>query len=304
MESLILDKTGIGIEQEAWIVDAYGKPVTIINGKPAYLALRDTLEQQTGQEPTYLSAELLSCQAEVKTLELHSSPKDALREIREHLNTVNSVLSSLGNGLQLETEAYKDMRGIDLIAADPDAPSYRRVLEWSATDSGCELLRKTAICSMQLCVSSGLDNMAEISKLELLARCYDYLSGNYQGIQELNNFSPRLGIIEDLIISVKRDNFNQLRLLEQSNRKDTWITRPDNLSVSDLIQWYLAHSGVETVSEMDSKDAHGLLLKGKMRKGTLDLVCMEHRWADACENLDLVASKINDMHNRMMDTCI
>ena len=66
----------------------------------------------------------------------------------------------------------------------------------------------------------------------------------------------------------------------------------------------MAHSGVAKLSNMNSKDAHGLLLKGKLKPGTLDLVCMEHRWADACENLDLVAGKINDMHNRMMDACI
>lgn len=304
MNTLILDRTGVGIEQEAWIVDAYGKPVTTIKGRPAYLAVRDELEQQTGEDPTYLSAELLSCQAEVKTLELHSSPTQAISEIQERLAQVNTALGSLQNGYHLETVAYKDMRGVDLVAADPNAPSYKRVQEWSSTDAGRELLRKTAICSMQLCVSHGLSTLDQDQKLELLARCYDYLSKHYGVIQELNAHSPRLGIIEDLIISVKRDNFNKLGLLSDSNRSETWITRPENLNVSDLIGWYLAHSGVETVSEMDSKDAHGLLLKGKMRKGTLDLVCMEHRWADADTNLSLVAGKINDMHKRMIDACL
>lgn len=303
MDTLILDRTGVGIEQEAWIVDAYGKPVTIINGQPAYLAVRNQIQQQTGEDPTYLSAELLSCQAEVKTLELHSSANQAIGEIKERLALVDSALGSLQNGYHLETVAYKDMYGVDLVAADPDAPSYRRVQEWSSTDSGRELLRKTAICSMQLCVSDGLRTLDQQEKLALLARCYGFLSKHYEEIQELNAHSPRLGIIEDLIIAVKRDNFNRLGLLADSNRSETWITRPDELSVSDLIGWYLAHSGVETISEMDSKDAHGLLLKGKMRKGTVDLVCMEHRWADADTNLSLVAGKINDMHKRMMDAC-
>ena len=131
MDTLILDRTGVGIEQEAWIVDAYGKPVTIINGQPAYLAVRNQIQQQTGEDPTYLSAELLSCQAEVKTLELHSSANQAIGEIKERLALVDSALGSLQNGYHLETVAYKDMREVDLVAADPNAPSYRRVQELS-----------------------------------------------------------------------------------------------------------------------------------------------------------------------------
>ena len=63
----------------------------------------------------------------------------------------------------------------------------------------------------------------------------------------------------------------------------------------------MAHSGAKTLAEMDSKDAHGLLLKGKMRPTTMDLVCMEHRWADAQADLDLVLSQLMLVHRRMMD---
>jgi len=52
---------------------------------------------------------------------------------------------------------------------------------------------------------------------------------------------------------------------------------------------------------MDSKDAHGLLLKGKMRPTTMDLVCLEHRWADAQADLDLVLSQLMRVHGQMMD---
>jgi len=298
MNTLVCDKFGYGIEQEGWIVGLDGKPMTTIAGRSAYLMVRDEVAQITGAEPGWLSAELLSCQAEVKTEYVHATAKEALDEIKEHIATLKRAMQRLHSSLGFETVAYKDMRGVELVAADPNAPSYKRVQEWSSTEHGRELLRKTAICSTQLCVSDGLQGLSIEDKLRMLSQNYAYLTANYPWIQEINGYSPRLGIIEDLIISVKRDNFMQAGLIGPNAHDSTWITRPDG---TDLQAWYMAHSGAKTLAEMDSKDAHGLLMKGKMRPTTMDLVCMEHRWADAQADLDFVLSQLMLVHRRMMD---
>lgn len=302
MDTLILDRTGYGAEEENWICDQYGKPVMRLQDTTAYLALRREMQQILGKDPECLSAELLGCQAELKT-GVHASAKEVIEELEYHSNIANLALHNIDPNLRLESVAYKNMDGIELVAADPSAPSYQRVLDWSQTANGRELLRKTAICSTQLCVSDGLENLNAQQKRQLLARCYGFLSDNYGVIQELNANSPRLGIIEELIISVKKDNFDKLGLLAESGRDETFITRPNNMNEADLIAWYMAHSGVLKAEDIKSKDAHGLLLKGKMITGTMDLGCFEHRWADASPDRQNVIANIYAMHHRMMDSC-
>lgn len=303
METLIQNAYGYGIEQEAWIVNKSGHPITRIGGESAYLALRKEIQEITGNDPEWLSAELLSCQAEVKTTKVHTNTHEALEEINYHIVTANRALEQMNSSWYLETVAYKDMNGVELVAADPNAASFRRVQQWSQTEQGRELLRKTAICSMQLCVSAGLEDMDKKAKLRLLARCYNYLSKHYRNIQEINHYSPRLDIIENLIISVKKNNFVQAGLLANAGRSDYWITRPDDLTENDITHWYMAHSGVSEIAQIDSKDAHGLLLKGKIPKGSLDLVCMEHRWRDAGCDISNVVDTVYDLHEKMMEAC-
>ena len=298
MDTLKINQYGYGIEQEGWICDkTTGKPVASINGNSAYLALKQQWTQNLGCEPECLSPELLSCQAEIKTTVVHSDLQDALLEIEEHVESINQALKMIDPNLVFETTAYKDMSGVKLIAADPSAASYKRFKEWSLTEKGKELLRSTAICSTQLCVSKGLDRFNVEQRETLLSRAYAYLTQHYNQLQEINHRSPRLEIVEGLIIEVKKNNFDSLELLEA--RDLTWITRPDG---TDLQRWYMAHSGVSELSQIQSKDAHGLLLKGKTIDGTMDLVCMEHRWADAQVDINKCVSNILDVHNRMMDS--
>ena len=78
----------------------------------------------------------------------------------------------------------------------------------------------------------------------------------------------------------------------------------------------MAHSGVSEIADIQSKDAHGLLLKGKMiymldqiqhtsnissNLYTHDLVCLEHRWADAKPDVKKVANDAYNLHWRMID---
>ena len=81
MNTLVCDKFGYGIEQEGWIVDQHGRPVALINGVSAFVAVRDKIREQTGKDPKWLSAEPLSCMAEVKTLKVVKNIKEAIWEI-------------------------------------------------------------------------------------------------------------------------------------------------------------------------------------------------------------------------------
>lgn len=314
MSTLECGKYGYGIEQEGWIVDQDGRPVALINGVSAFAVVRDTIRELTGEDPKWLSAELLSCQAEVKTLNVAKNINEAICEIIYSLELLRQAIKSIDPNLDFVTVAYKDMRGIPLVAADPDAPSFRRVHDWSQTPDGMELLRKSAICSLQLCVSAGLENMTPEDKLRLLVASYNYTTNNYEEINIINEQSTRLQLVEELIIPVKEPNFRQAGLL--NDRELTYITRPTFRSVDDLFAWKMAHSGVSEIADIQSKDAHGLLLKGKMiymldqiqhtsnissNLYTHDLVCLEHRWADAKPDVKKVANDAYNLHWRMID---
>ncbi len=316
MNTLVCDKYGYGIEQEGWIVDQDGKPVALIDGISAFALVRDRIREMTSRDPEWLSAELLSCQAEVKTLKVEKNIDDAIREIIYRVSVLRKALKKIDPNLNFETVAYKDMGAIPLVAADPDAPSYNRVRAWSKTPDGMELLRKSAICSTQLCVSAGLENMTREAKLKLLVASYNYTTNNYDVIKRVNGQSSRLKLIEELIIPVKKDNFRQAGLL--NNRKLDHITRPTFRSIEDLVDWMMAHSGVTEVSKIQAKDAHGLLLKGKViylpdqdqstahisynaDTHDLNLVCFEHRWPDAKLNLTQVANDACDFHWSMVE---
>ena len=80
MDTLILDRTGYGAEEENWICDQYGKPVMRLQDTTAYLALRREMQQILGKDPECLSAELLGCQAELKT-GVHATPKEVIEEL-------------------------------------------------------------------------------------------------------------------------------------------------------------------------------------------------------------------------------
>jgi len=302
LNNLDLENVGYGIEQECWIVNpATGKPVAEINGVSSYLAISQLMSDLDGFKDPEISAELLSCQLELKTPVL-GSPKEAIEYIKDKMAYINDRIKCLG--VQFETVGHKNMGGVPLLAADPNAASYDRVQEWSKTPEGVELLRSTAICSTQLCVSAGLESYSPEQKLKILSSCYKYLSDNYLYLQQINNNSPRLEIVDHLIITVKKDNFSKAGLIGGSTGRDeTWITRPDG---SNLLDWYMAHSGVLELDKINDKDAHGLLVKGKLAPMQAtdkipDLVCIEHRWPDAKPNLTDSLAKILEVHENMID---
>jgi len=288
-KTLDLKSSGFGIELEGFIVDRFGNPLPLINGESSYLTLKNALGN-----PEWLSAELLSCQAEVKTEQVHTSSELALAEIKRHINTVNSALNSLLPGCYLDTSATINMAGVDLIAADPSASSYNRVLQWSQTRSGREILRSTATCSMQLCVSKHLVEMDFSARWLWLEQAYAYLYANADQILSINH-TDRFKVGEELIQSVKADSFRELQLLEKYDLE--WITRPCG---RDLDKWYMAHSGVKDIQLMNSKDAHSILAKGKLIPGTQDLICIEYRFKDAETNLDDCLRSIMDIHDNIL----
>jgi len=287
--TLDLDSTGFGIELEGFIVDKNGNPLSLIAGESSYLALKNALGA-----PEWLSAELLSCQAEVKTEKVHPCSELALAEINRHIDTVNSALNKLLPGCFFDTSATTNMSGVDLIAADPNESSYNRVLEWSQTPRGREILRSTATCSMQLCVSNHLEGMNYSDRWLWLQNAYDYLHKNAEQILALNH-SNRFKVGEELIRSVKANNFRQLGLLDKYGLE--WITRPCG---RDLQNWYMAHSGVLSLTQMNSKDAHSILAKGKLVPGTKDLVCIEYRFKDAETNLERCLESILNVHYQIL----
>ena len=104
-------------------------------------------------------------------------------------------------------------------------------------------------------------------------------------------------------------SFRQAGLL--NHRELKYITKPIFRSVDDLFAWMMAHSGVSKVAEIQSKDAHGLLLKAKViylldqmqniphissNANTHDLVCLEHRWPDAKSDIKEVAYDAYNFH--------
>ena len=321
-------KYGYGLEQECWISDLQtGNPVAELQGKSAYLVISNMWEEILGKKDDSISPELLSCQLEVKTPVL-DSPQEAIEYIIDKIASINATIKHLG--VQLETTGYKSMNGVQLIAADPNAASYRRVQEWSQTPAGQELLRSTAICSTQLNVSAGLETYGAMDRLAILGECYGYMTQNYESLEVMNQHSPRLGIIEKLIIAVKKDNFNKAGLIGGSTGRDeTWITRPDG---SHTLLWHMAHSGVvcpddiqpdnieevlgnmspeqssKLLARMDSKDAHGLLLKGKLAMVPTSplpmLNCIEQRWADARGDINACVQELDHVHAEMLNSAI
>ena len=287
--TLDLKSSGFGIELEGFIVDRFGTPLPLINGESSYLALKNALNN-----PEWLSAELLSCQAEVKTAQVHTSCESALVEIKRHMDTVNSALNLLLPGCYLDTSATINMAGVDLVAADPSASSYNRVLQWSQTRSGREILRSTATCSMQLCVSNHHKDMDYAARWLWLQQAYAYLHANAEQILSINH-TDRFKVGEELIQSVKLESFRDMQLLEAYDRE--WITRPCG---RDLDKWYMAHSGVRDIRLMNSKDAHSILAKGKLIPGTKDLICIEYRFKDAEKNLDHCLRRIMDIHDNIL----
>jgi len=287
--TLELNRKGFGIELEGFIMGPDAKPLAQINGESSYKVLSRALGSAD-----WLSAELLSCQAEIKT-EVHETLKQAVCEIQRLKDLVNFTLARICPGAYFATVATADMSQVELIAADPTAPSFARVLEWSKTNQGQEILRSTATCSMQICVSNQFYGMTQIQKWEWLQNAFSYLHINGESILNLNE-SNRFVIGEELIQNVKRQNFQNAGLLDKYGL--TWITRPCG---SDLDKWYMAHSGVLNISEMNSKDGHSIYAKGKMIPGTLDVICIEYRFKDATENIPECAKDIYDVHD---DLCI
>jgi len=288
-ESLNTTDHGFGIELEGFIVDASGKPLAQIHGQSSYLMLKQALGF-----PSWMSAELLSCQAEVKTERVHTRAEMALREILEHVDELNQALRSLVPGARFETVASCNMNNVPLIAADPSEGSFARVQQWSQTEAGREILRSTATCSMQLCVSEGLQDLHFDERRIWLQNAFGWLSSNAEEVLKCNH-SDRIRIAEELLQTVKRSNFERAGLLKLHPVE--WITRPDG---KDLQEWYMAHSGVSVLSQMHSKDAHSIFAKGKMLPGTMDLICLEYRFKDAESNLWQCLRTILDIHENML----
>mgnify|MGYP006419562407 CR=1 FL=1 len=287
--TLDLKSSGFGIELEGFILGPDGKPLSRINGESSYLVLSRELSN-----PEWLSAELLSCQAEIKS-KVHVSLNQAIKEIVLFRDVINFTLNRIFPGAYFSTIATCEMGHVELLAADPSAPSFERIKQWTQTSRGCEILRSTATCSMQLCVSEHFVGMSQNAKWLWLQKAFAYLSNNADSILSLN-YTNRCEIGEKLIREVKYDNFVRAGLIDFFGLEG--ITRPNGMH---LAKWYMAHSGVTNIEQMNSKDGHSILAKGKMIPGTTNVICIEYRFKDAIEDILQCAHAIYDVHE---DLCL
>jgi len=287
--TLELNSSGFGIELEGFILGPDGKPLSRINGDSSYLALSRALSN-----PEWLSAELLSCQAEIKT-KVHDGLNQAIDEIVMFRDIINFTLEKICPGAYFATVATSDMRNVELLAADPHAPSFERIKQWTQTSQGCEILRSSATCSMQICVSEHFVGMDQDAKWLWLQKAFAYLANNADSILSLNHTNRYL-IGEQLIRAVKYDNFVRSGLIDVFGVEG--ITRPNGML---LDKWYMAHSGVTTIEQMNSKDGHSILAKGKMIPGTTNVICIEYRFKDAIEDIQQCAQDIYNVHE---DLCL
>ena len=287
--TLDLKSSGFGIELEGFILGPDGKPLSRINGESSYLVLNQAL-----LNPEWLSAELLSCQAEIKS-KVHASLNQAIKEIVLFRDIINFKLNEISPGAYFATVATCDMTHVELLAADQTAPSFERIKQWTQTARGCEILLSSATCSMQICVSEHFVGMHQDAKWLWTQKAFAYLSKNADSILSLNH-TNRYVIGEQLIREVKYDNFVHAGLIDVFGVEG--ITRPNGML---LDKWYMAHSGVTSIEQMNSKDGHSILAKAKMIPGTTNVICIEYRFKDAIEDIPQCAQDIYDVHE---DLCL
>ena len=311
MENLDLKNTGFGLEQEFFIFNkTQNKIAPMIDGKSSYLVIKDLIQEQLSHLVDFCSPELLSLQIELKS-PVFKTTLECADFILDLKSQIESVTKQAGFDIELRSIASTPILDQEVMFADPTSGHSERLNNWLNTREGLMHLKSTATCSTQLCVSQGLENQVADRKWQMLAEVFSYLKSISTEIFEHSN-SGRLEIAEKFLQKVKYAQFARLGVFsDPHNYTPEWITRPDGTNMS---LWHCGQSGVMDLSETQSKNNHSIFAKGKYttklqdtqspsNQGFIpDIICIEHRWADAKIDIQANVEFIESIHNKMMDS--
>lgn len=292
--------TGLGLEQEGFLLDQGQNLVTHIESQPSSAWLLTQIQQQLPGLAKLCSLEQAAGHFELKTL-VHQTVKAAVEEIMSLRAKINELLPS-GTTLQFVPIPPKDF---EFVPATFDETS--RAWKFFQTFEGKPDLIKSAVTSsLQLNTSQPFSDpsLNLMDKLEIariihnhFARNLDLAAGFNDPTKTNHNGETRLFHGEKFVTAVRAEKFTALGIEPQ----EAAFPRPFT-SLDAMLQRMMLCSDATTFEDIDPKDFHSLYGKPQWDPET-GLVVFETRCNDAVDSafhLEVVCNHMNRMIQRAL----
>ncbi len=256
---------GKGVEVEGFLLRDDGRPVELINGKPAAeFVIAEVTRRHPGLHGS-LTLEQASPMVEVST-GVHDDVATAIDEIFEKKTLLNAVAARHGARLVFTPVPPKPFRFI-AASSDPTSHSFQLVEEWSKTVDGDAQLLATATASVQFNTSTPFRGKNRQQRWEIARVVHNKLSSNFEALNKENGKlvdsrgRTRLEIAAWLLHRVKAERF------AAKGMPIEWSTLPPPFEDVKAMQWWMcAHSDVRNIGKAECKKEHAFTGKIK-RKG-------------------------------------
>lgn len=267
MSNIIKPDYGIGIEMEGFIVDG-NRPTVRIEGIAASEWTMKRVKDKYPQLADHVSAELLSVMLEVKT-DVHTNAEKAVEQILEIRAAINKILEPHGSRLMFIPILPNDEYEIMAADSNPESRPQQLIKKWGDTPLGIELIRATAIASLQVNDSRPFEDLkgqSEEDHLERALEIHNLYSANFERLNKRNgritasNGQTRLDKLKFLMANAKKTRF-----AERGYTDPEKIILPGHFkTVEEMQHWMITHTeDAKSWEDANSKNEHGGHVKVK-----------------------------------------
>ncbi|OGC82568.1 MAG: hypothetical protein A2V81_01295 [Candidatus Abawacabacteria bacterium RBG_16_42_10] len=293
-----LQKFGIGLEAEGFIMNNSGKPISRINGRPASAWVLSQLKERIPHVAGHITLELASVFLEIRS-SVHLELQQAVKEVLVIRFTINEILKACDGQLvftPVSTLPFEFVASTD----KPGSRAAELVSLWGKSKEGQENLIASSIASLQVNDSRPFQNCRdEMEYLEKARQVHNLCrvelpkhrqilmtnKQDFRGKTRLENYTS-------MVERVKRDQFEV-----RGFRVEEIVVPPKFSDILGMQNWMCAHSNVSSFASTSAKNEHALTCKIKRHPWIVEV-----RYPDAVDTEDQMVKAVSAVEKILKPT--